>query len=169
VNQFADCLGMPHAFIGGLFGSLTQTDQTAAGDSPTFANAATPTTIAQSHTTAVKTTADATADAVPFTKSNFTSCFSQFQNASVAGQVSGGSATVTAVPLFAPTGVGVYGYLTASVLPGHGTVLTDTIFMIGGRTETGLTIQTAGNAISTDVLDSAYTGMVQRIAGAGRT
>jgi hypothetical protein len=169
VNQFADCLGMSQTFIGGLFGNLTQTDQTAAGDSPTFASATTPTTIAQSHTTAVKTPADATADAVPFTKPNFTSCFGHFQNASVAGQVSGGSATVTAVPLFAPTGVGVYGYLTASVLPGHGTVLTDTVFMIGGRTETGLTVQTTATAVSTDVLDSAYTGMVQRIADQGRT
>ena len=41
--------------------------------------------------------------------------------------------------------------------------------MIGGRIETGLTIQTTGTAISTDVFDSAYTAMVQRIADAGRT
>jgi hypothetical protein len=169
VNQLAGCLGMPEAFIAGLFGNLAQTDQTAAGDSPTFASAATPTTIADSHTTVVKTTNDATADAAPFTKANFTSCFSQFQNASVAAQVSGGTATVTSVPLFAPTGVGAYGYLTTSKLPGQGTLLTEMAFMIGGRIETGLTIQTTGTAISTDVFDSAYTAMVQRIADAGRT
>ncbi len=169
VNQFAACLGMPQAFIGGLFGNLAQTDQTAAGDSPTFASAATPTTIANSHTTVVKTTSDATADTSPFTKPNFTSCFSQFQNASVAAQVAGGTATVTSVPLLAPTGVGAYGYLTTAKLPGQGTLLTENAFMIGGRTETGLTIQTTGASVSTDVFDSAYTAIVQRVADAGRT
>lgn len=169
VNQLAGCLGMPEAFIGGLFGNLAQRDQAAAGDSPTFASAATPTTIADSHTTVVKTTDDATADAVPFTKPNFTSCFSQFQNASAAAQIAGATATVTSIPLLAPTGVGAYGYLTTSKLPGQGTLLTEMAFMIGGRVETGLTIQTTGTAISTDVFDSAYTAMVQRIADAGRT
>ena len=132
VNQLAGCLGMPQAFIGGLFGNLAQTDQAAAGDSPTFASAATPTTIADSHTTVVKTTDDAFADAVPFTKPNFTSCFSQFQNASAAAQIAGATATVTSIPLLAPTGVGAYGYLTTSKLPGQGTLLTEMAFMIGG-------------------------------------
>jgi hypothetical protein len=169
VEQFADCLGMPRAFIGGLFGSLAQKDQVASGDSPTFATAARPATIAGSHTTVVKTVADATADAVPFTKPNFTSCFSQFQNGSAAVQVSGGTAQTSEFNLFAPTGVHSYAYTTTITLPGQGTILTDSIFMIGERTETGLTFQTAGTAVSSDAVDSAYTAMVKRIAGGGRT
>jgi hypothetical protein len=169
VDQFADCLAMPRAFIGGLFGDLPQRDQVAAGDSPTFATAASPATIAGSHTTVVETAADATADAVPFTKSNFTSCFSQFQNGSAAVQVSGGTAQTSEFNLFAPTGVHGYAYTTTITLPGKGTVLTESIFMIGERTETGLTFQTAGTAVSSDAVDSAYTAMAQRIAGAGRT
>jgi hypothetical protein len=170
VDQFAGCLGMPQAFIGGLFGTLAQKDQSAAGDSPTFAGAATSTTIAQSHTTVVKTATDATADAVPFTKSNFTSCFSQFQNASASAQVSGGTAQTATATLFPPpTGVGVYGFVTTSTLPGHGSVVTEIIFMIGGRTETGLTLQATGTSIASDVVNSAYSAMIQRIADAGRT
>jgi hypothetical protein len=169
VDQLAGCLGMPDAFIGGLFGSLPQTDQVAAGDSPSFATASSPATIAGSHTTVVKTAADATADAVPFTKPNFTSCFSQFQNGSAAVQVSGGTAQTSEFALLAPTGVHTYAYTTTIKLPGQGTVLTESIFMIGERTETGLTFQTAGTAVSSDAVDSAYTAMVQRIAGAGRT
>jgi hypothetical protein len=169
VDQFADCLSMPRAFIGGLFGDLPQKDQVAAGDSPTFATAASPATIAGSHTTVVKTAADATADAVPFTKPNFTSCFSQFQNGSAAVQISGGTAQTSEFNLFAPTGVHTYAYTTTITLPGKGTVLTESIFMIGERTETGLTFQTAGTAVSSDAVDSAYVAMVQRIAGGGRT
>jgi hypothetical protein len=169
VDQFAGCLGMSDAFIGGLFGSLPQTDQVAAGDSPTFATASSPATIVGSHTTVVKTAADATADAVPFTKPNFTSCFSQFQNASAAVQVSGGTAQTTEFALFAPTGVGTYAYTTTTTLPGQGTILAEDIFMIGGHTETGLTFQTDGTSVSSDAVDSAYTAMVQRVAGAGRT
>ncbi|HXA31851.1 MAG TPA: hypothetical protein VNV87_06300, partial [Acidimicrobiales bacterium] len=112
VARLAGCLGMPDAFIGGLFGSLPQTDQVAAGDSPSFATASSPATIAGSHTTVVKTAADATADAVPFTKPNFTSCFSQFQNGSAAVQVSGGTAQTSDFALFAPTGVHTYAYTT---------------------------------------------------------
>jgi hypothetical protein len=169
VDQFAGCLGMPQAFIGGLFGSLPQTDQVAAADSPTFATASSPATIAGSHTTVVKTAADATADTVPFTKPNFTSCFSQFQNGSAGVQVSGGTAQASEFTLFAPTGVHTYAYTTTITLPGQGTILTESIFMIGGRTETGLTFQTAGTSVSSDAVDSAYTAMVQRIAGGGRT
>jgi hypothetical protein len=170
VDQFAGCLGMPQTFIGGLFGTLAQKDQSAAGDSPTFAGAATATTIAQSHTTVVKTATDATADAVPFTKSNFTSCFSQFQNASASAQVSGGTAQTATATLFPPpTGVGAYGFVTTSTLPGHGSVVTEIIFMIGGRSETGLTLQATGTSIAPDVVNSAYSAMVQRIAAAGKT
>lgn len=169
VDQFADCLGMPRAFIGGLFGSLPQTDQSAAADSPTFATASSPATIAGSHTTVVKTEADAAADAVPFTKPNFTSCFSQFQDGSAGVQVAGGTAQASEFTLFAPTGVHTYAYTTTITLPGQGTVLTESIFMIGGRTETGLTFQTAGTSVSSDAVDSAYTAMVQRVAGGGRT
>ena len=169
VDQFAGCLGLSDAFIGGLFGSLPQTDQVAAGDSPTFATASSPATIAGSHTTVVKTAADATADAVPFTKPNFTSCFSQFQNASAGVQVSGGTAQTSEFALFAPTGVSTYAYTTTTTLPGQGTILAEDIFMIGGRTETGLTFQTAGTSVSSDAVDSAYTAMVQRVAGGGRT
>lgn len=169
VDQFASCLGMSDAFIGGLFGNLPQTDQAAAGNSPTFATASSPATIVGSHTTVVKTAADATADAVPFTKPNFASCFGQFQNASAAVQVSGGTAQTSEFALFAPTGVGTYAYTTTTTLPGQGTILAENIFMIGGRTETGLTFQTAGTTVSSDAVDSAYTAMVQRIAGAGRT
>jgi hypothetical protein len=169
VDQFAGCLGMSDAFIGGLFGSLPQTDQVAAGDSPTFATASSPATIVGSHTTVVKTAADATADAVPFTKPNFTSCFSQFQNASAAVQVSGGTAQTSEFALFAPTGVSTYAYTTTTTLPGQGTILAEDIFMIGGHTETGLTFQTDGTSVSSDAVDSAYTAMVQRVAGGGRT
>jgi hypothetical protein len=172
VDQLAGCLGMPKAFIGGLFGSLPQTDQVAAGDSPTFATAASassPATIAGSHTTVVKTTADATADAAPFNKPNFTTCFSQFQNGSAGVQVKGGTAQTSEFVLFAPTGVSTFAYTTTTTLPGQGTILAENIFMIGGRSETGLTFQTAGTAVSSDAVDSAYTAMVQRIAGAGRT
>jgi hypothetical protein len=160
---------MPDGFIGGLFGSLPQTDQVAAGDSPTFATAATPVTVVGSHTTVVRTAGDATADAVPFTKPNFTSCFSQFQSASVAVQASGGSSQTTAVPMFAPNGVSTFAYTTTATLPGKGTVLTDEVFMIGGRVETSLTFQTTGAPVSSDALDSAYMAMVQRVASGGRT
>jgi hypothetical protein len=169
VDQFATCLGMPAAFIGGLFGSLPQTDQVAAGDSPTFATAATPVAVAISHTTVVKTAANATADAVPFTKPNFTSCFSQFQNASAAVQVSGGTAQTSEFSVFAAAGVGTYGYTTTTTIPGKGKLLSETIFMIGGRTESGLTFQTTGSSVPSDAVDSAYAAMVRRIAGAGRT
>jgi hypothetical protein len=169
VDQFATCLGMPDAFIGGLFGTLPQTDQVAAADSPSFATAATPITIVGSHTTVVKTPDDATADAVPFTKSNFPTCFSQFQNASAAVDISGGSAQTSEFTLFAPAGVGTYAYTTTTKIPGKGTVLAESIFIIGGRTESGLTFQTTGTTISSNAVDSAYTAMVQRVAGAGRT
>jgi hypothetical protein len=141
----------------------------AAGDSPTFATSATPITIVGSHTTVVKTAADATADAVPFTKSNFPTCFSQFQNASAAVDISGGSAQTSEFTLFAPAGVGTYAYTTTTKIPGKGSVLAESIFIIGGRTESGLTFQTTGTTISSNAVDSAYTAMVQRVAGAGRT
>jgi hypothetical protein len=161
---FATCLGMPEPTVQQLFGSSTQTDESASATSPTFQSPTSPGIQMGSTTTVVKTAADAQADAQPFLRPAFATCFGQFQTASFAAITPGSSAQVTTVTLTAPIGVRVYGYLTTIVLPGQGTRIIGDAFIVGGRIETTIQPTTSGPQVPSDAFTSAYNAVVARVA-----
>jgi cytoskeletal protein RodZ len=164
VAAFAACLGMPTTTIDQLFGGATQTDVSATAASPIFKSPADPTIEMQSSTNVVKTAADATADAVPFTKPNFTTCFQQFSTATAAAAAPGATASVTQVTLSAPAGVASYGYVTTYTIPNQGTRVEGDAFIVGGRIETTLSPTTQGAAVPSDAFTMAYNAVVARVA-----
>jgi hypothetical protein len=164
VAAFATCLGMPTPTIDQLFGGATQSDVSATAASPVFASPGGSTAEMQSQTNVVKTAADATADAVPFTKANFVSCFQQFQTTSEAASSPGATASVTQVSLAAPAGVTSYGYLTTVTVPNQGTKVVGTAFIVGGRIEATLVPTTTGQPVPAPAFTAAYSAMVSRVA-----
>ncbi len=168
-TQLAGCLDMPSSFIDGLFGTSDQKDEVAVTQSPTFASAATPSAQIQSQTTVVKTAADATKDATPFVSSKFGQCFGTFQSAVLASELSGATSQTSSVPLIVPSGVQAVAYVTTASIPGEGSVATENIFMIGGRAESNINVQTAGTSVPAAATNAAYGAMVKRIAALPNT
>ncbi len=167
VAAFAGCLGMPVSTISQLFGDTPQADVTATASSPVFASPGDPNIQMQSSTNVVKTPADAVADSTPFTKANFVPCFQQFETAAAASTAAPGTtAQVVSVPLTPPAGGQAFGYLTTLTIPGHGTEIVGSAFIVGGRIEATLQPTTNGPAVPSAAFTSAYNAMVGRVAAA---
>ena len=163
VTAFATCLGLPVDTINSLFNSTVQPDQTAAANSPTFAEITNSSITMQSSTTIVKSAADAQQDTLAFQKANFATCFGQFQTIEASVQNPGATVTVAPVSLSAPAGVTVYGYLS-TLTAGTSTAVLGDAFIIGGRIETSLQPATNGPPVPSDAFNSAYTAVVGRVA-----
>jgi len=167
VAAFAGCLGMPVSTISQLFGDTPQADVVASASSPVFQSPTDPNIQMQSSTNVVRTPADAVADAAPFTKPNFVPCFQAFETAAAAAtSAPGTTAQVTAVPLTPPTGGQAFGYLTTLTIPGQGTAVVGSAFIIGGRIEATLQPSTNGPAVPSAAFSSAYDAMINRISAA---
>ena len=164
VATFASCLGLPTATVDQLFGEATQSDVSATAASPVFAAPADPTILMQSHTNVVQTAADVTADAAPYARPNFVTCYQTFQSSNAPAGAAGATAQVTQVSLAAPAGVSAYGYLTTFTIPGQGTKIVGDAFIFGGRIEATLSPSTSGEPVPSAAFSSAYSAMVARVA-----
>ena len=164
VATFASCLGLPTATVDQLFGEATQSDVSATAASPVFAAPADPTILMQSHTNVVQTAADVTADAAPYARPNFVTCYQSFQSSNAPAGAAGATAQVTQVSLAAPAGVSAYGYLTTFTIPGQGTKVVGDAFIFGGRIEATLSPSTSGEPVPSAAFSSAYSAMVARVA-----
>ncbi len=164
VRALGQCLGATPATVSGLYAGSVLPGQSGSATSPVFQSPADPTTRMFS-TTRVMTTADqAKALTVPFTNAGFLACYTAYQSSVVSAAVPGASATVASVPLPAPAGVQVAGFLTTLTIPNQGTEVIGQAFMIGGRIYSVLETTTGGAPVPTDAFTPAYNAVSGRVA-----
>ena len=164
VRALGQCLGASPATVSGLYAGSVLPGQSGSATSPVFQSPADP-TIRMFSATRVMTTADqAKALTVPFTNASFLACYTAYQSSVVSAAVPGASATVSSVPLPAPAGVQVAGFLTTLTIPNQGTEVIGQAFMIGGRIYSVLETTTGGAPVPTDAFTPAYNAVSGRVA-----
>ena len=165
-NAMAACLNTNYAVISGLFDSGSLPDQTSLVESPVFQSAAGSSFEMASRTATLASPGQVQALNAIFTNPKFTLCYQQFQTALAAAAVAGSTAQVQPVTLTGPGGVQAYGAVTTYTVPGAGTEVVGSAFVLGGRVVTVITPSTNGAPIDAAVFTAAFNSVAGRVAAA---
>ena len=165
-NAMAACMGTDYAVISGLFDSGSLPGQTSLVQSPVFQSAAGSSFEMASRTAILASPGQVEAFNALFTSPKFVPCLQQFQTTLAAAAVAGSSAQVQPVTLTGPAGVQSYGVVTTYTIPGAGTMVVGSAFLLDGRVVTVINPSTSGAPIDSAVFTAAFNSVAGRVAAA---
>lgn len=165
-NAMAACMGTDYAVISGLFDSGSLPGETSRVDSPVFQSAAGSSFEMSSRTAMLASPGQVEAFNALFASPKFVPCLQQFQTTLAAAAVAGSSAQVQPVTLTGPAGVSSYGVVTTYTIPGAGTMVVGSAFLLDGRVVTVINPSTSGAPIDAAVFTAAFNSVAGRVAAA---